>query len=74
MNPTVTIDRFEGDKAVLEVGGAFVDWPRSALPADAREGCRYTLTFADATADPAEANARLARLRSKTPQSGDIDL
>ena len=74
MNAVVTIDRFEGDTAVLEIAGTFVDWPRAALPTDAREGCRYTLSFTDAPADPAEANARLARLKAKTPQSGDIDL
>jgi len=70
----VTVDRFEGDTAVLEVAGAFVDWPRAALPADAREGSRYTLTLAEAPTDLSEAEARLARLKAKTPQSGDIDL
>ena len=74
MNVVVTIDRIEGATAVLEVGGTFVDWPLAALPAGAKEGSRYTLSFAAASADTSEAEARLARLKARTPQSGDIDL
>ncbi len=32
------LDRFEGSFAVLLAGGAQLDFPRSLLPADAREG------------------------------------
>ncbi|MFH1255077.1 MAG: DUF3006 domain-containing protein [bacterium] len=35
----LTIDRFEGDKAVLiESGGLAVVWPKNKLPQNAREG------------------------------------
>ena len=74
MNVVVTVDRIEGDTAVLEVGGAFVDWPLEALPAGAKEGSRYTLSFTPAASEMSEAEARLARLKARTPQSGDIDL
>lgn len=36
--PTATIDRFEGDQAVLLVDGREKVVPRSTLPLDAREG------------------------------------
>ena len=70
----VTVDRIEGDLAVLIVDGTQVDWPVASLPPGAKEGSRYTVTFADAPSDLSEAEARLARLKAKTPQSGDIDL
>jgi len=40
MRVKVVIDRFEGDKAVLLVGEneSSVNWPREALPEEAREG------------------------------------
>lgn len=39
MAERMTIDRFEGDVAVCEVGvGVFADVPRARLPIEAREG------------------------------------
>ena len=42
---TVTIDRIEGDIAVLEVYDLLVDWPLRALPTPVREGQRLVVRF-----------------------------
>jgi hypothetical protein len=42
---TVTVDRIEGDIAVLEVNDVLVDWPLRALPATIREGQRLVVRF-----------------------------
>ena len=69
----IVVDRIEGTFAVLEVDGAFVDFPLAALPEGAREG--DVLTFTRAPASDAEAAARLARLKSRTRQGpGEFDL
>lgn len=69
----IVVDRIEGDQAVLDVGGRTVDVPLSELPPDVREGTR--LTFVVAPVDTSAADARLARLRAKTPQGpGSFDL
>ncbi len=73
----IVIDRFEGDRAVLEIAGALTDVPRDLLPEGAREG--DVLRFvADPDATRAaldDAAARLARLKAKTPQGpGSFDL
>ncbi len=76
MTLTVTVDRIEGTTAVLEVSGAFVPWPLTALPRGAREGDRFTLTLQPAPADDAmaAAQARLDRLRAAGPSDDEIDL
>lgn len=39
MELTVTVDRFEGDKAVLKTNdGEIIVWPKNKLPEDSREG------------------------------------
>ena len=73
----IVVDRFEGDLAVLELGATRVDVPSALLPAGTREG--DVLSFvkdAAATAEAlADAEARLARLKAKTPQGpGTFDL
>lgn len=69
----IVVDRIEGDVAVLEVDGRMVDFPAAALPEGTREG--DTLQLSRAPADTAAAEARLRRLKSRTPQgSGPIDL
>jgi hypothetical protein len=34
----IIIDRFEEDKAILEIGDEFITIPRSVLPKEAKEG------------------------------------
>jgi hypothetical protein len=39
MTLAIIIDRFEGDKAVLKIGGGLtVIWPKKKLPANIKEG------------------------------------
>jgi hypothetical protein len=73
----IVLDRFEGDLAVLEVGDAFVQVPRASLPGEAREGSvlRFVLDPEATAAALEDAEARLARLQSSTPQGpGSFDL
>lgn len=41
----VIIDRFEGEFAVVEVGGSFVDMPVELVPEGAKEGSVLTITI-----------------------------
>jgi len=69
----IVVDRIEGARAVLEFGGESLDVPLAALPAGVKEG--DVLDLSVRAPDPAEAEARLARLRAKTPQGpGTFDL
>lgn len=69
----IVVDRIEGTRAVLELGGETVDVPLAALPAGVKEG--DVLELSVRTPDPAEAQARLARLRARTTQGpGTFDL
>jgi hypothetical protein len=64
----ISVDRIEGTRAVLDVDGEMIEMPLSALPAGVHEGA--VLTFHATEADPAVAEARLARLRAGTKQGG----
>ncbi|MDZ4229712.1 MAG: DUF3006 domain-containing protein [Candidatus Veblenbacteria bacterium] len=56
-----TIDRFEGEQAVVRLDdGQELVLPRAELPTDAGEGARLTLRFLSATEDEA-ARAQQAR-------------
>lgn len=67
-----TIDRIEGDLAILECNGLTFPVPLSALPTPS-EGARYTLSLTPG--NHSEAQARLTRLRTRGPQGpGEFDL
>ena len=68
-----TVDRLEGAFAVLEVSGHMIDWPIAALPDGIIEGTRVSIALTALDSDTSEAEARLARLRSRSG-TGDIDL
>lgn len=74
----ITVDRIEGDRAVLEFAsdsGAIetVAIPLAALPKGTEEGA--ALSFHAELTDTSEAEARLERLRKKTDQGpGTFDL
>ena len=74
MRVDAVVDRVEGDLAVLEVDGRTVDWPLALLPEGTAEGTALSFEVAIASASVDDAAARLARLRARTPQSGDVDL
>lgn len=64
----IVVDRIEGERAVLEMDGEVVDVPLSVLPAGVKEG--DVLAVSVQAADAATGEARLARLKSRTPQGG----
>ena len=74
----ITVDRIEGGRAVLEFapeGGQpeLIAVPLAALPAGVKEGDAVTLGTQPGSL--ADAEARLARLKAKTPQGpGTFDL
>lgn len=78
MARTAVIDRIEGDVAVVEIDGGTLDVPLAGLPAGVAEGCRLVLDGEKWALAPAEspqsAEALLARLKARTPQTGDIDI
>ena len=74
MTVTVTVDRIEGDTAVLEIAGRTVDWPLGSLPEGAREGGRYQVTFSPTSSDTSDAQARLDRLSAGSSDDDIIDL
>lgn len=71
------IDRFEGERAVLEQEGRTYELPRSLLPADAREGDAVRL-LVSRDAQLSEERARTVRalrdrLKGRDP-GGDVEL
>lgn len=70
----LTVDRIEGDLAVVEVAGQMVDFPLAALPAGAAEGSTWNLTLTPVSSSDAEARARLERLAQNGPTTDSIDL
>lgn len=74
MSQPITVDRIEGDVAVLEIGGRTWDFPLAALPAGVKEGTRLSAVFQILPADTAAAEARLARLAQRGPKGDNIDL
>lgn len=70
----IVVDRVEGDRAVLEVDGEFVDVPASVLPAGAVEGSVLVFGLGDASARLARAQERIARLAAAGPAGDTIDL
>ena len=72
----ITVDRIEGDRAVLDVGGEQVDFPARALPRGAREGSVLQLQRAPEAEQRIldEAKARLARLAERDPGKDEIEL
>jgi len=73
-SPSLTVDRIEGDIAVVEGQDIVFDIPMSALPATILEGDRIQIVIAKKDNDEAEAKARLRRLKAAGPKQDTIDL
>ncbi len=74
--PAVSIDRIEGDRAILDFAGELIEIPAAALPEGAEEGSRLTLSLAPAEeTDRAEdaAAAQQARLKAKRTSLDDFE-
>ena len=76
MTSTITIDRIENNLAVIESEEQSFSIPISLLPAGAREGDSYTITFAsiDSESIQKEAHERLERLKKRDSGNDTIDL
>ncbi|MDG1483078.1 MAG: DUF3006 domain-containing protein [Myxococcota bacterium] len=74
--PAVSIDRIEGDRAILDFAGELIEIPAAALPEGAAEGSRLTLDLAPAEeTDRAEdaAAAQQTRLKTKRTSLDDFE-
>ena len=76
MTSTITIDRIENNLAVVETKEQSFSIPISLLPAGAKEGDTYTITFAsiDNEDTQKEAQERLERLKKRDSGNDIIDL
>ncbi|MBQ4360789.1 MAG: DUF3006 domain-containing protein [Proteobacteria bacterium] len=70
----IVIDSISGNTARLEIEGVFVDIPRSAIPADCKEGDVLGFIKLDNTEILQKGADRLVRMRSMSNTSGDVDL
>ncbi len=73
-HPTIAIDRIEGARAVLDIGGETVEIPAAALPPGATEGCLLTLKLSTDTAAALDAAAARIERLAQTDLPDDIQL
>ncbi len=74
MELMMTVDRIEGDTAIVEFAGTMLNLAVSALPAGTAEGTRLKVDFTRVPTDSSDAQARLDRLRQNSPPGDSIDL
>lgn len=76
MTSTITIDRIENNLAVVESKQQSFSIPISLLPAGAKEGDSYTISFASVASEniQKEAQERLERLKKRDSGNDIIDL
>lgn len=74
MELLMTVDRIEGDLAVVEFGGTMLNLAVSALPEGTTEGTRLKVELTRLPTDSGDAQARLDRLRQNSPPGDSIDL
>ena len=70
----IAVDRIEGDRAILDVGGELIEVPAAALPEGAVEGSRVRLETAEPAPEADDgAQKRLERLRARSASLDEID-
>lgn len=75
--PALSVDRIEGDRAILDAGPhGMIEVPAALLPAGAGEGSVLCLALLPEARQAAlsDAEARLARLKARSPAKKIIDL
>ena len=70
----ITVDRFEGDRAVIEVDGEMINIPMTALPVNLKEGDSVEFVIVANDNAIAEEESRLKRLQASSPQGNNFDL
>jgi hypothetical protein len=74
MKITATIDRIEGEYAILEVDNVMVNWPLHALPVESSEGDVIILDIKRTNDQISETEARLDRLKERASSAKNIKL
>ncbi|MFT6143196.1 MAG: hypothetical protein ACJAZO_003180 [Myxococcota bacterium] len=74
MDLMMTVDRIEGNIAIVEFAGIMVNLSVSALPAGTTEGTRLKVDLTRLPTESSDAQARLDRLRQNSPPGDSIDL
>lgn len=72
----ISLDRIEGDRAVLDFAGELIEVPVAVLPEGAAEGSLLSLSLApaaEAARASDEAAARLERLKAKSSSLDDFE-
>ena len=63
-NPRIVVDRIEGQMAVVQVAGVFVDVPVELLPEGTSEGAVLSFRI-ESPAEPTVSAARLRRMQAE---------
>jgi hypothetical protein len=74
MKITATIDRIEGEYAILEIDNVMVNWPLHALPVESSEGDVIILDIKRTNDQLSETEARLDRLKGRASSAKNITL
>lgn len=74
MKITATIDRIEGEYAILEIDNVVVNWPLHALPVESSEGDVIILDIKRTNDQISETEARLDRLKGRASSAKNIKL
>jgi hypothetical protein len=74
MEITATIDRIEGEYAILEIDNVMVNWPLHALPVESSEGDVIILDIKRTNDQLSETEARLDRLKGRASSAKNITL
>jgi hypothetical protein len=74
MKITATIDRIEGEYAILEIDNVMVNWPLHALPVESSEGDVIILDIKRTNDQLSETEARLDRLKGRASSAKNIKL
>jgi len=70
----ISVDRIEGDRAILDFGGELIEVPAAALPEGTVEGSRVRFDTAEPAPEADDAaQARLERLRARSLSLDEID-
>ena len=70
----MTIDRIESGRVIIDIGGELVELPLAVLPPGAAEGSVLRFVLDPHSTALLEAEARLARLRSRDTGADVIEL
>ena len=71
--PRIAVDRIEGSRAILDIGGEQIEIPAALLPEGAGEGTLLSFSIQESEEIRDEATERLERLRARSASLDDIE-